>query len=191
MVTFFFTLVLSINADAATLNRVLAEFGKNHATAGKIVLERNVTTKTGKAPRSHLSFLAEKTKYQLEVVAPGSETEFSSMRKKYFALTLKKYQDEPMPYQGEITNVSTCPKKFTPAITQEKAGTKDIFVIKFFAGTTYSHRICEDKLIAFTTCTSFYFDAEKKQSFKLTASVPGHDDCIKPTVDFFSNLKNL
>lgn len=191
MVNFFLILVFSINAGAATLNEVLAEFGKDHSTSGKVVLEKNTKTKKGKSPRSNFSFLAEKTKFQLEVVTPISEPDFSSARKNYFALTLKKYQDEPMPYQGEITNVSTCPEKFMPAIFQEKAGLKEIFIVKFFTGTTYSSRICEDKLIAFSTCTSYYFDSKKLQSFKLTASAPGHNDCVKPSVNFFTNLKDL
>ena len=191
MGTIFFTLVLSITAGAATLNEVLAEFGKNHSTAGKVVLEKNASIKKGKFPRSNISFISENTKNQLEVSAPVNETVFSSTRKNYFALTLKKYQDEPMPYQGEITNTSTCPKQFMPIILYEKVGAENIYIIKIFTGTAYAHRICEDKLIAFSTCTSFYFDAKKKQSFKLTASVPGNQDCVKPTVDFFSNLKNL
>lgn len=189
MLTLLLTFGLSIQLFAATLNESLALLGKRHETFGRTELEKNNVQKRNKKNYKTVWFSSGNVKYQLEVITPSFESEFLESRKNFSALALKKYQDEPMPYQGEITNVSVCPKKFIPVVIQEKVEGKEVFIVKFFTGNVYTHRICEDKLIAFSTCTAFYFDSKKLQNFKLIVTAPIPKNCVDLTFGFFNRLE--
>lgn len=184
-------LFVSFKASAETLNQSLALLGKKQSVLGGINLDNNKSFKRDKKAYSTFLFIDKNIKYQLETITPITEKEFTVKRKNFTALMLKNYQDEPMPYQGEITKASICPKKFTPELIQEKVGENIVFIIKYFTANSYIHRVCEDKIIAYSTCTSFYFDKKNAQYFKLMLSVLPHEDCLSKTHNFFEGLLDL
>ena len=153
-----------------------------------MALERFKSLKKDKRTIDNLFFTDKDIAYQMEIVSPINKVGYESGKKKFIALAIKNYQDDAIPYQGEITNASSCPKKFFPTIHKE---TKELLIIKYFTGATYVHRICEEKLVTASTCTSFHYDAKSLQSFKLTVSTKPAEDCIKPSVTFFNDLQNL
>ena len=190
--TFFFTISLfHFLANSTTFNESLKFINKKHAIFGSAILTKNITSKTTKKKYFNLFFNNKNDKYELDIVFPTNAQDFNINKKNISSIIIKSYQDQPTPYLGEITNVVVCSKKFIPVQFQEKIGTKDVFVIKSFTGSSYNYGVCEEKMITHSACTSFYFDEKKLLYFKLRLFTKPHDSCEKLTREFFTGLSDL
>lgn len=188
---FLTALLITFTVKAITFNKSLLLLSKKHVVLGQVNLDKNSDTKINQKKHYTMLMHSKNNKYQLEVISPITDSEFSVNKKNTTALILKNYQNEPMPYQGEITNVSVCPKKFSPTPFQEKVGEKDIYFVKYFTGSGYNYRVCDDKLIAYSTCSSFFLDKKKSQYFKLKIFTQPETDCASETRSFFEGLLDL
>ena len=185
------TLLITFSANATTFNNSLRLLSKKHLVLGQEILDKNLDTKI-KQKKYYTMFMHSKNnKYQLEVVSPTTVKEFTISKKNTTALILKNYENEPMPYQGEITSISICPKKFFPTQFQEKVDQKDIYIVKYYTGSSYNYRVCDDKLMTYSTCSAFFLDKKKSQYFKLKVFTQPETDCVSETRSFFEGLTDL
>ena len=191
-VSLFFALIFTaLIGNTKTLNEALAPLNKKQSDLGQTSLTKNVESKGEKKNYHTLGFEFKGAKYELEIVSPTSSSEFTSNRKNISTMIFKSYQDQPTPYQGVITNLAKCSKKFTPENTQIKIGNKEIFNVKSFVGSTFNYGVCEDKLVAHSACTTFYFEEQKLLYLKLKIFTKPTVNCTKVAQGFFETLTDL
>lgn len=189
---FFLSLsYFAFSVGAKTLNESLLPLNKKQSQFGETALLKNIEGKGEKKSYNTLYFELNGNKFELEIITPSTLAEFANNRKNISSMIIKSYQDQPTPYQGVITNMSKCPKKFVPDTSQLQIGLKEIFVVKSFVGSTFNHGICEEKLITYLACNSFYFDDKKSQYYKLKVFSKPKEDCTKLVNNFFENLTDL
>ncbi len=188
LICFIFAACIS---SATTLNDSLFLIKKKQTTIGNTNLTKNFNGHGEKSTFTSLAFRSSHIKYEFDITTAMSSADFSRTEKNITSIILNSYRDQPTPYKGVITNIATCPKKFTPIIQKLNISDMKISVVRALAGANFNHGICEENLIAFSVCTSFYYDEKKSYYFKLKVFAKPDEDCSKPILDFYKNLHDI
>ncbi len=154
------------------LNLALKQFGLRLDDGNHYVLSKN-QLRSGKQFQL-ANIIAEKngTRIDIELTKPIVESEVANMINTQFDLILKLYGPQFTPYQGAVTNISTCTEEYKPK-------SKTIFVLGkatkiLIANSTdrFVLGVCEKSEIKLKAVIAFVYDSDQSELVQFRIFIP-------------------